>query len=126
MLKTQQHITPPPSTRSSLMPTDAQLLGTIILTPEVKTSGFAQNKGWFAPHPMAGCREATHQLLQLSQVPLSDDLLAVSVLLRLMDAAEQEDEEGGEQGAAEQAHLSTAEQRLGAALTPFSHPPPPL
>lgn len=43
---------------------------------------------------MAEPGEGTHQLLQLGQVLLRDDLLAVAVLLRLMDAADQEEEEG--------------------------------
>lgn len=58
----------------------------------------------------------THQLLQVVQVPLGDDLLAVAVLLRLMDAADEE--EGREQGAAEQGHLSRAERCLVRGRTP--------
>lgn len=72
-----------------------------------------------APSKPLSCsraQEGTHQLLQLGQVLLCDDLLAVAVLLRLMDAADEEEEEGRQQGAAEQAHLSTAEQRLRAVL----------
>ena len=60
--------------------------------------------------------EGTHQILQVVQVPLGDDLLAVAVLLRLMDAADEE--EGREQGAAEQGHLSRTERCLVWGRTP--------
>lgn len=79
-----------------------------------------------SPHPATEPREGTHQLLQLGQVLLRDDLLAIAVLLRLMDAAHQEEEEGRQQGAAEQAHLSMAEQRFGAGLNPPTLSPLPF
>lgn len=69
------------------------------------------------PHRSAQTREGTHQLLQLGQVPLCDDLLAVAVLLRLMDAEQEEEEEGRQEGAAEQAHLGTTQEKFEAEIT---------